>query len=113
MEALIPLDPSIRTALGMHEALRRLGVTPERIFVTAEAGQLCVALFPDQGPCGFPLGPEPTADCEAAWQNAATWWNTTQDEQARNLIWLHFLSGVDAARLRALVSSFTWSSVEA
>jgi hypothetical protein len=106
-----PAAMAIRLALGMFEALRRLGVPSEEIFVREEDGQLYV-LARDRK---FPMT-DYAGDIEKDWPAAAEWWNKSGSTPERQVIWLHFLSGVDSEKMKQLKAWTTgqgWTSDKA
>lgn len=70
---LAEFDLTIRTALGLHEAMRRLNVPAADIFVWFDGGKFTVIL----GPAGFVAGPLSGTDAEVGqlWHDAAKTWN--------------------------------------
>lgn len=102
------LDPVIEWQLAVYEALRRIGFTPEEIFVSwaKEIGPISVlraegkqfVIRPEGPACS--LTPE---EYSTAWIDAAGWWNRgATDEERLTIYRTHFTEDVLAHLISAL-----------
>lgn len=82
------LHPAIREALGAHECFRRIGFTPDQIFVGLQEGVLFTAVV--RGGRQFAVTSGPCAlDLEALlpqWRAACAWWNASSSSDERHEI---------------------------
>lgn len=83
-------SPAIERSLGLHEALRRLGFTPEELFVAHNHGQPIVALCVAGRPKFMISVGHPYTEGERAyiveWERATAWWNGEAAEVDRQRI---------------------------
>lgn len=80
-----PIHPIIREALAAHEVFRKLGFTPDEIFVRPSP-ELFVTVRRGGLELNLSIGTHAmnVDDTVAAWTAGAEWWNTTNDEAARH-----------------------------
>ncbi len=81
-------SPAIERSLGLHEALRRLGFTPDEIFVAHNGGEQPAVVLCVDGRSKFAISVgHPYSDGEQVylveWGRAVAWWNEAADEANR------------------------------
>lgn len=113
-----PGRPSLRTALGLHEALRRLGVPSSCIYISpdTEAGVLAVVAVPVSGtPLALAAGPLRAGEVDALvveWRAAVRWWNEGDDsDPAKVRLWQAFQLHFDPVPLILHVNARSWGEL--
>lgn len=97
---MAPTDPAIRTALGLHEVMRRMGIPSEVIYINVDRRRCLTVLL---GPTGFETGDPVKArtrkDVGRKWEKAIEWWNTTGTEAEISTLMDEFFNQVDTAKM--------------
>lgn len=112
-----PTDPTLRCALGLHEAFRRLRVPSSCIYLSPDSKTRTVSVVavPVAGdPVGAVAGPWPAGlDADAltlAWARAVSWWNSPDTPEAeRAALWVPFHAALNPVPLAVAVASLRWS----
>jgi hypothetical protein len=85
------LNPTIRSALALHEGMRRLGFAPADIYLrTVEAmGKVAVTVIRGGREANILAGPLnlPVPAFLEEWTIATKWWNEEATEAQRSEIW--------------------------
>lgn len=96
---MVPTDSSIRTALGLHEVMRRMGIPSELIFINVERDKSLIVVL---GPVGFPVGDPVKARSRKGvgrlWDQAIEWWNVSGTEEETQALMDEFFSSVDMGK---------------
>ena len=83
-----PSHPIIREALAAHEVFRKLGFTPDEIFLRPRPGELFVTVQRGGLEFNLDLGDHDIDDTNrviALWAAGADWWNTGPEPERREL----------------------------
>lgn len=84
---VVGLRKPLRVALAMHEALRRLRVPADQIFISNHRGKITILTQGYERNVGFALG-DAWEGWEADWISAVAWWNDpTTSPRARNAVY--------------------------
>lgn len=94
-----PTDDVTRIALCLHEAIQRVGVPAEEIYINIDPDLTMTVIV---GPVGFPVGvvAGPTReDAAERWCSAVDWWNEAATDRERDALYADFQGRVNTFRL--------------
>lgn len=83
-----PTHPIIREALAAHEVFRKLGFTPDEIFIRPRPAELFVTVQRGGLEFNFTLGKHDLGDANsviAEWTAASEWWNNGPEAERTEL----------------------------
>lgn len=85
---LVDLHPTIQMALALHEALRRLGIHADDIYLIVSPVQGClVQARQGSDVCNFAVGEVPPDFTPAAWAASVRVWNSGSTPEEKAEMW--------------------------
>ena len=82
-----PTHPILREALAAHEVFRKLGFTPDEIFVRPQPGELFMTVQRTDKEFNLSIGTHDldTTELIKQWADATVWWNAGDQAEQQDL----------------------------